>query len=101
MLPAIAPLPAGTVTRPLALIEEMSMYFDDAPAEALLGTVAGDPNAGTAPGRKRMWMDPVTENPAVGATEVWEFYNATADAHPMHIHEVRLRGGRPPGDLRR
>ena len=35
-----------------------------------------------------MWMDPVTENPAVGATEVWEFYNATADAHPMHIHEV-------------
>ena len=35
-----------------------------------------------------MWMDPVTENPAVGATEVWEFYNTTADAHPMHIHEV-------------
>ena len=35
-----------------------------------------------------MWSEPVTENPAVGATEVWEFYNATADAHPMHIHEV-------------
>mgnify|MGYP002476360257 CR=1 FL=1 len=35
-----------------------------------------------------MWMDPVTENPAVGATEVWEIYNATADAHPMHIHEI-------------
>ena len=34
------------------------------------------------------WMDPVTENPAVGATEVWEIYNATADAHPMHIHEI-------------
>ena len=33
-------------------------------------------------------MDPVTENPAVGATEVWELYNATADAHPMHIHEI-------------
>jgi FtsP/CotA-like multicopper oxidase with cupredoxin domain len=33
-------------------------------------------------------MDPVTENPTVGATEIWEFYNATADAHPMHIHEV-------------
>jgi spore coat protein A len=33
-------------------------------------------------------MDPVTENPAVGATELWEFYNATADAHPMHIHEI-------------
>jgi FtsP/CotA-like multicopper oxidase with cupredoxin domain len=33
-------------------------------------------------------MDPVTENPAVGATEIWEFYNTTADAHPMHVHEV-------------
>jgi FtsP/CotA-like multicopper oxidase with cupredoxin domain len=33
-------------------------------------------------------MDPVTENPAVGDTEVWEFYNTTADAHPMHVHEV-------------
>jgi FtsP/CotA-like multicopper oxidase with cupredoxin domain len=33
-------------------------------------------------------MDEVTENPAVGATEVWEIYNATADAHPMHIHEI-------------
>ena len=33
-------------------------------------------------------MEPVTENPAVGATEVWEIYNTTADAHPMHIHEV-------------
>ena len=34
------------------------------------------------------WMDPVTENPGVGDTEVWEFYNTTADAHPMHVHEV-------------
>ena len=37
---------------------------------------------------KQLWMDPVTENPAVGHTEVWEIYNTTADAHPMHIHEV-------------
>ncbi|MFO7692096.1 MAG: multicopper oxidase [Vicinamibacterales bacterium] len=86
-LPAIAPLPAATVTRPLALIEEMSMYFDDAPAEALLGTVAGDPNVAPGVWAKRMWDEPVTETPAVGATEVWEIYNATADAHPMHIHE--------------
>jgi FtsP/CotA-like multicopper oxidase with cupredoxin domain len=33
-------------------------------------------------------MEPVTENPEVGATEVWEMYNTTGDAHPMHIHEV-------------
>ena len=30
----------------------------------------------------------VTENPAAGATEIWELYNVTADAHPIHIHEV-------------
>ena len=35
-----------------------------------------------------MWADPVTENPASGDTEVWEFYNFTADAHPMHVHEI-------------
>jgi FtsP/CotA-like multicopper oxidase with cupredoxin domain len=35
-----------------------------------------------------MWAEDVTENPNTGATEVWEFYNGTADAHPMHIHEI-------------
>jgi FtsP/CotA-like multicopper oxidase with cupredoxin domain len=38
----------------------------------------------------KMWMEPVTENPNVGDTELWEFYNLTADAHPMHIHEVKF-----------
>jgi FtsP/CotA-like multicopper oxidase with cupredoxin domain len=87
-LPAIAPLSAATVTRQLALIEEASEGDNEegeeveGPVEALLGTVA----AGVWTERK--WMDPVTENPDIGATEVWEIYNATADAHPMHIHEI-------------
>ena len=55
----------------------------DGPAEAMLGTVGSDGMA-----VQKMWMDPVTENPSVGDTEVWEFYNFTADAHPMHVHEV-------------
>ena len=87
-LPTITPLPTATVTRPLALLEEMSMYFDDAPAEALLGTIAWNSQTGIGVATPSMWMDPVTENPQVGTTEVWEFYNATADAHPMHVHEV-------------
>jgi len=88
VLPAIVPLPPATVTRPLALIEKMGMGGDaggnelEGPVEALLGTV----DAGIAVERK--WMEPVTEDPAVGATEVWEFYNTTGDAHPMHIHEI-------------
>jgi spore coat protein A, manganese oxidase len=87
-LPAITHLPQETVTRPLALLEEMSSFFADAPAEALLGTVAGNPNGAPREWTKRMWMDPITENPTLGSTELWEFYNATADSHPMHVHEV-------------
>jgi FtsP/CotA-like multicopper oxidase with cupredoxin domain len=87
-LPAISPLPAATLTRQLALIEEASEGEDEegdkfeGPVEALLGTIT----AGVWTERK--WMDPITENPAVGATEVWEIYNTTADAHPMHVHEI-------------
>jgi FtsP/CotA-like multicopper oxidase with cupredoxin domain len=88
VLPAVTALPAETVTRSLALLEQMSGFFDDAPAEALLGTVIDDPNAGPGTWSKKHWMDEVTENPAPGATEMWEFYNATADAHPIHIHEI-------------
>jgi FtsP/CotA-like multicopper oxidase with cupredoxin domain len=87
VLPAITPLVGGT-SRPVALLEELSQFFADAPAELRLGTVAGDPNTGTGTWTAQKWMDTVTENPAVGATEVWEFYNGTVDAHPMHIHEV-------------
>jgi len=87
-LPAIAPLPPATATRAVALLEEMSAFFEDAPAETLLGTVAGDPNVAPGVWTKRLWMEPITENPSVGATEVWEFYNATGDGHPMHVHEV-------------
>ena len=38
-----------------------------------------------------VFMDPITENPQVGDTEVWEFYNSTADAHPIHMHLVDFR----------
>jgi spore coat protein A, manganese oxidase len=33
------------------------------------------------------YMEPVTEMIALGSTEIWEFYNVTADAHPMHMHQ--------------
>jgi len=37
------------------------------------------------------WHQPTTENPALGATEVWEIYNATGDAHPVHLHLVHFQ----------
>jgi FtsP/CotA-like multicopper oxidase with cupredoxin domain len=88
VLPSVEPLPSEVVTRRLALLEEMSSFFADAPAAAMLGTIADDPGVASASFTERRWRDAVTENPEVGGTEVWEFYNATADAHPIHIHEV-------------
>jgi FtsP/CotA-like multicopper oxidase with cupredoxin domain len=87
-LPAITPLPAETVTRPVAMIEKAAEGAGEeeeeieGPVAALLGTVESGMSI------ERLWMDPVTENPLVGATELWELYNTTADAHPMHIHEI-------------
>ncbi|MFD2766126.1 multicopper oxidase family protein [Micromonospora eburnea] len=95
-LPGITPLPAETLTRGLALVEQAATGFDasgdpvEGPVEVLLGTVAPDPNTGALVWTARGWAEPVTENPATGATEVWELYNTTVDAHPIHIHEVKF-----------
>ncbi|WP_433318133.1 multicopper oxidase domain-containing protein [Micromonospora chersina] len=95
-LPGITPLPGETFTRRLALIEQAATGFNangdpvEGPVEVLLGTVAPDPNTGALVWTARGWGEPVTENPALGATEVWELYNTTADAHPIHIHEVKF-----------
>lgn len=90
-LPPVRALPAATVTRRLALLEESSKFFEDRPVATLLGTVDGDPNTAAAVWSARMWSDDVTENPEVGATELWEIYNATVDAHPIHVHEVTFQ----------
>jgi FtsP/CotA-like multicopper oxidase with cupredoxin domain len=116
VLPAPPPLPVATRTRQVSLNEEDSQTVrvtedangskedsrtvrvtEDAngnvvldcgkgepfgPRFALLGTVGGDA------GVSLRWDDPITENPAVGATEVWEMFNFTEDAHPIHIHEI-------------
>lgn len=84
VLPPVTPLPVESVTRPLALIEMMSNApGHDGPSEALLGNVNEDGMA-----EHMHWSDEVSENPNVGDTEVWEYFNFTADARPMHIHEV-------------
>jgi FtsP/CotA-like multicopper oxidase with cupredoxin domain len=88
-LPAISTLPPAKLTRKLALIEASGEGEDacdqpvEGPVEALLGNV--DDNGYWV---EKKWMDAVTENPKVGATEIWEIYNTTVDAHPMHVHEA-------------
>ena len=86
VLPAVEALPAESFTRPLALLEKGEVIPEigfDGPTEALLGNVDSNGNAIV-----KRWADEVSENPAPGTTEVWEFFNFTADAHPIHIHEV-------------
>lgn len=104
VLPPLPGLGPASVTRQLSLNEEDSetvrvsedgagnIVLDCAagepfgPRDALLGTVA----AGGTP-TPLLWMDPITENPAVGATEVWEIYNYTMDAHPIHLHLIMFQ----------
>ncbi len=83
-LPTFTPLGEASVTRKLSLVEEDSAVLEGVgPRAAFLGTLddSGNPV-------RLGWDDPITENPALGATEIWEIHNFTADAHPIHIHEI-------------
>jgi len=102
-LPARTPLGPSTVTRQVTLGEEESKTVrvitdvngnvvlacnDPAagpfgPTAALCGTLNPD---GTNNPLK--WVDAITENPDLGATETWEIHNFTVDAHPVHVHVV-------------
>jgi FtsP/CotA-like multicopper oxidase with cupredoxin domain len=87
VMPALPALTGGPA-RPLALLEmESEPPEPGVPIETRLGTF--DPTVGAPQGIVfKKWEDEETENPAPGATEVWELYNFTADAHPIHVHEV-------------
>jgi bilirubin oxidase len=86
-LPAFKPLGPASNTRQVSLNEEPSKFPGfDGPVEAELGTLDGAGNPVPAG-----WDKPITENPALGATEVWEIHNFTEDAHPIHIHEVQFQ----------
>lgn len=43
------------------------------------------------------WANPITEAPTKGDNDIWEIYNYTVDAHPMHLHGARVQVvGRQP-----
>jgi len=93
-LPALVGLGAAGATRDLSLNEEVADHDEpprDIPVAALLG-------ASAEPGGL-LWSAPVTENPALGATEEWTIHNHTEDAHPIHIHLVQFQvvGRQPVG----
>jgi len=47
-----------------------------------VGTTTPGPNGGFG----RLYLDPATEYVSYGSIQVWNVYNLTADAHPMHTH---------------
>lgn len=75
-------------TRKLALFEGSDAFGRLQP---LLGTAEpGTDVEGSLVNGAMPFHMPITENPAVDETEVWEIYNATGDAHPIHVHLVHF-----------
>ncbi len=56
-----------------------------APKAAVLGI------NGAGGGTATLWADPIQTNPTYGATETWELWNWSADAHPIHLHLVKFK----------
>jgi FtsP/CotA-like multicopper oxidase with cupredoxin domain len=84
-------LPPGVRVRQLTLNEAFDRYGR---LIQLLGTnqpVHGDFG--------RAYLDPATETPTAGETEVWQIANLTGDTHPIHFHLVNVQVlGRQPFD---
>lgn len=96
---AAATVPVGTPVRKILLGEGADQYgritpmlgtYDPADITPLASGAAQGTNKGT-----QLFVDPVTERVTRGATgtatEVWEFWNSTVDAHPIHMHLVQFR----------
>jgi FtsP/CotA-like multicopper oxidase with cupredoxin domain len=59
--------------------------------QPLLGTAEPEVDvAGNTVTGAIAWHSPATENPGLDTTEIWEIYNATGDAHPIHLHLVNF-----------
>jgi spore coat protein A len=85
--PQIVAALTPTKIRKLMLFEGMDEFGRMQPMLGTIDPTNPDPELdGTL-----MWNDETTELPVLGSTEVWEIYNATPDAHPMHLHLVQFQ----------
>jgi spore coat protein A len=97
-LPTFTPLEKESKIRKVSLNEEDSTVLEGVgPRAALLGTMNDDSIRHLRSRREvgspvhKGWDDPITENPETDSVEVWEIFNFTEDAHPIHIHEVQFQ----------
>jgi len=82
-IPPLVP-PAGAFLRNLTLNEDFDGY-------GRLRQLLGTNTPGILPGFGREYLEPATEMPAAGSTEVWNVFNLTADTHPIHFHLVNVQ----------
>ncbi len=96
--------PDATRTRKVALFEGLDVFGRLQPLLGVIGpatdlngnkiffpTSQPYQNAGTAglPMEGTLeWHEETTENPKLDSTEIWELWNMSGDAHPIHIHLV-------------
>ena len=85
-LPAIHPLleSSATTVRNLTLNEDFDSYGRLVQRLGTNDRLYGGTFA-------RNYMDPATETPRAGDTEVWRIFNLTADTHPIHFHLVNVQ----------
>ena len=95
---AIPAVSTGTpaATRKLILVEGMDGKGRLMPMIGTLNAEDGYDLAGKRTSIKNLqgtltYQQPITETPIEGTEEVWEIYNATVDAHPIHLHLVDFR----------
>ena len=82
--PGVTTPPPGVPVRALTLNEDFDLH--GRLIQRLGSNVALYP-----PSFGRFYLDPTTENPTNGATEVWQIANLTGDTHPIHFHLVNVQ----------
>jgi spore coat protein A len=74
----------------------ISLQTDLAPRKLILFETEDEygrimPILGTVENGMLGFRDELTENPGMNSTEIWELYNETQDAHPIHLHLVTMQ----------
>jgi len=88
-LKPLDPMPPKSTKLPVRRI----MLYEGTDLFGRLQTMIGPVDIDPATGQQGTltFKDPITERPKRGSTEIWEFYNTTVDAHPLHMHLVDFR----------
>ena len=94
---ALSDTPDATIDSDTRLREDIIPLVQTAPTrelvlfEGLDSSGRIEPLLGTLEDGSLEWFEAITEKPRLNDVEVWEIYNATEDAHPIHLHLVAFQ----------